>query len=476
MKTSTMMFQLLSVLLSSALFLTACGGGSSSPSSTATVSKGTIQQFGSIKVNGVAFKTVGAVLRLPDDTTTPVRTLQNELEIQNHLKLGMVVTVKGHVDDNGTTGTASEIEFRDTLKGRIDNKGVDSITVMGRNIMVDDSIKSILNSLAPGDDVQVSGIVDDNGGLRATHIEKKTGLAEFESKGYVSGYTGAADNDFVLLLSPDSTSGITVNIGAGVARPAGLIDGAFVEVRTLTTTGGVITATKIEIEDELKAGENEKAEVEGFISSAGSDSFTINGQTIQTTAATVFVGGAKVDLAVGMKVEAEGTISGGNLVAGKITFKDNLRINANVAAVDTLAKTLTILGKTVSYTSATIFKDSGNTIADPASLIGKNIEIRGVLNAAGTAIVASRVDLKNTAAASDAFIRGVVSAKTDTSVTIAGIEISLVGASFRDKNDAAIANLGGFLSAVTVNTTAVKARWNPFVAVTDAASEAEIEN
>lgn len=468
--------------LMASLTLTACGGGGGGggPAGTTTVSKGVIEKLGSVTVNGVEFKTVGASLRLPDDTPTP-RVLQTETEIQNQnlLKPGMVVTVKGRIDDNGTTGTATEIEFRDTLKGRVDNKGVDTLTIMGQTVLVDDSIKSVLNSINAGvDDVQVSGIIDDKGGLRATHIEKKTGLGagEFEAKGIVSGLTGASDNDFVLLLSPTATSGITVNIGAGVVRPAGLANGAFVEVKTDTTSGNVVTATKIEIEDELKAGENEHNEFEGFISSITGDNFVVNGVTVQTGASTIFVGGAKADLAIGMKVEAEGVMTGGALVARKVSFKDNLRINANAVAVDTAQKTITILGKTVTYNSGTEFKDGGNT-PDPATLVGKNIEIRGIFNSAGTGLIATRVDLKSSTAANDAFVRGVVTAKTaNTSLTIAGFVVNTTGATFKDKNDAAI-GADAFFTAAALNVTAVKARWNPFGGdVTAAVKEVELEN
>jgi hypothetical protein len=327
-----------------------------------------------------------------------------------------------------------------------------------------------------GDDVQVSGIIDDKGGLRATHVEKKTGLLEFEAKGIVSGFTGAADSDFVLLLSPTATSGITVNIGAGVTRPAALANGAFVEIKTTTTAGGAVTATKIEIEDELKAGENENNEFEGFISSISGDNFVLNGVTVQTTASTIFAGGAKADLAVGMKVEAEGLMSGSVLVAKKVSFKDNLRINANATAVDTAQKTITILGKTVTYSSSTDFKDGGTTL-DPATLVGKNIEIRGIFNTAGTGIIATRVDLKSNNPANDAFVRGVITAKTpNTSLTIAGIVVNTTGATFKDKNEAAI-GADAFFATATLNVTAVKARWNPFSGdVAAAVKEVELEN
>jgi uncharacterized protein DUF5666 len=448
---------LAAVGLMASLSLVACGGGGGGGGTTAattTVSKGVIQQFGSVKVNGVEFKTVGATLHLRDDATTPNRVLQTETEIRDLLKLGMVVTVKGRIDDNGTTGTATEIEFRDTLKGRIEAKVDDRLTIMGQTVIVDDSLRSSLGNFNVGDDVQVSGIIDDKGGLRATHLERKTGLGEFEAKGFVKDFTGPGDTVFTLLLSPTAATGITVNIGLNTQLPAaGIKNGDFVEVKA-DASAGTLTAKKIEIEDELKAGENENMEFEGFISSIiDGDNFVVNGQTVRTTSATVFRGGAKADLAVGMKVEAEGSFVGGVLIASKVSFKDNFRINATATAVDTGAKTVILLGKTIFFTGATEF----NGFTDPNALLNQNVEIRGILDATGK-ILASRIDLKG-APRDDAFIRGVVTAKTPTtSLTIAGIAINTTVAEFKDRNDALISGTV-FFDAISLNATAVKAKW-----------------
>jgi len=323
---------LAAVGLITSLSLAACGGsgsgsGDGTGAATTTVSKGVIDTFGSIKVNGVKFKTVGATLHLRDDAT-PDRVLQTETEIGNLLKLGMVVTVKGRVDDDGVNGTATEIEFRDTLKGRIETKIDDRLTIMGQTVFADDS----LGTFNVGEDVQVSGLIDDKGGLRATHIERKTGLGEFEAKGFVKDFTGTGDTAFTLLLSPTAATGITVNIGLStVLPPAGIKNGDFVEVKA-DASAGTLTAKRIEIEDELKAGENENMEFEGFISSISGDDFVVNGQTVRITGATIFRSGAKADLTIGMKVEAEGRFVNGVLIASKVSFKDNFRIDATATA------------------------------------------------------------------------------------------------------------------------------------------------
>src|SRR6266702_4134478 len=122
------------IVLAFAAMVASCGGsgGGSTAVGTPTVSKGAIEKFGSVVVNGVEFKVAGATLHLRDDGVDKV--LQNEAEIKNNLEEGMVVTVKGKLDNTGLAGTATEIEFRDALIGKIDDKGVDFVKVMGQTI------------------------------------------------------------------------------------------------------------------------------------------------------------------------------------------------------------------------------------------------------------------------------------------------------------------------------------------------------
>lgn len=448
------------------------------------VSKGVIEKFGNgVSVNGVEFKTIGATLHLRDDKTTPDRVLQSEAEISTLLKPGMVVTIKGGFDNTGTSGIAQEIEYRNSLEGKIDDKGVDFITVMGQKIIADDSVKAVFDTLVIGDKVGVSGLPDDRGQIRATHIAKNDNLAEFEAKGVISGLSG---NTFSLKLDKNAASGLAVTLGSGVVLPAGAVEGSFVEVRTLSI-GGIVTATKVELEDELKAAENEKIEFEGFVASGTADDFIVNGQRIQTTAATLFDGGIKADFGVNMKVEAEGASVGGILVATKVSFKDNVRIDAIVGAGAINAATssagdVTLLGKKVIVSGTTLLKGLANATLDLKTVAaGQEIQIRGFMASNGTDIIATRIDLKDTAPDSAKFrpfLRGPVSAISAGTLTIAGIVVDTTGASFRKINDPPATTISGatFFGALTLNSTVVKVTWSaPFSATSAAVREAELE-
>jgi hypothetical protein len=300
------------------LLVAGCGGTPRDPALEvdAVVTKGVIDKFGSIFVNGIEFKTAGALLHLRESNTDKV--LQTEAEVQELLKKGMVVTVKGVVNEDRTSGTAYEVEFRYCLLARIEEKGTDFLIVLGQKIMVDDSVKSHLADLQPGDIVEICGMPDEMGHIKATHLEKEDDVSEFEIKGYVRLIAGST-NSFTLLLMPDASSGITVKLAAGVALPG---EGAFVEVKTGTTAiSGTITASGLEVEELLLPAENQLVSFEGFPVSGTVDDFVLNGQRVRTNAKTVFLNGSRTDFALARKLEAKGTVIGGILSAEKITFK-----------------------------------------------------------------------------------------------------------------------------------------------------------
>jgi uncharacterized protein DUF5666 len=450
-----------------------------------SLGKGKIEKFANgVFVNGVQFKTLGATLHLRDDKTTPDRVLQSETEIESLLKPGMVISVKGGLDNTGTTGIAQEIEFRNTLEGTIDDKGVDFITVLGQKIVVDDSIKSTLSTLTPGDKVGVSGLPDDRGQITATSIEKNNLLTESEAKGFISALSG---NTFTLLLDRNAASGITITLGSGVALPAGAVNGSFVEVRTLVVVAGAATATRVELEDVLEAAENEQKLNEGFVTKLiAPDDFIVNGQQVHITATTAFVGGIRADLTVGMKVEAQGSVVGGIINAAKVEFQDNIRIDAIVSAVTAATAstqaTVTLLGKTVVVTSATDLKGIGGAALSLSTVAaGQELQIRGNFAANGADIIANRIDLKDTAPDPlrfRPFLRGPVTAKDAVAgtLTIGGITVT-TGASFVDNKVPTPTTLTktDFFNAVTVNTTAVKVTWDPGVATSVPVKEAELE-
>ena len=148
-------------------------GGGGGIGGTGVTSTGTIDGFGSIFVNGVEFETDESDVSLDGVTST-----------QDKLRLGMVVTVHGTVNEDGKTGTADQVVFDDDVQGPVSaiEPGQDGdsllLTVLGVDIIAErtgtvfDGVS--FDTLAVGDLVEVSGFVENGVQLRATRIEKKS--------------------------------------------------------------------------------------------------------------------------------------------------------------------------------------------------------------------------------------------------------------------------------------------------------------
>lgn len=460
----------------------ACGssGGSTGggpPTASATV-KGPVQSFdGGLVVNGVAFRTSGAAIRDDSGAST---TLSGEAEVRGRVAEGEVVTVRGGLDDGGTSGHAAEIEVHHTVEGEIEARGPGRIVVSGTAVSVDDS--TVLNDrngnplvsddLAVGERVEISGHADGRGGVRATSVRRSADDAgtERELRAWVVGVSGTRVD---LSFTRGGPVQVTVDVG-GISPAPAVTVGTFVEVKTLGAAdgNGVYTAVSIKLEDDLAPGAGERVEVEGIVTSVSATEFTIGAQRVVATASTQLRGGTSEDLVVGVGMEAEGTLRGdGVLEAQVLKFKPSARVEANAAAVDAGAGTFEVLGLAVHVTPSTELR----SFSSLDQLAGQFVQVRGYPTRDGAGLNATRIELLG-GTSDRAFLRGVVEAKTPTSsLRILGISVDTSAASFQDHTQAAMTG-AAFFDAITVGETIVKVRWRPYPASTaQAVDEAELQ-
>jgi len=458
--------QLVAAGLVSVLALTACGGSSSTGStSSPVVSQGVVTAKGSIFVNGIEYSTAGATITIDDNPG-----------IESDLKVGMTVKVRGISNDITKKGTAVKIEARDALEGRIE--GVDNvnntITVMGQTVRVEDNITRLNDddtikvfsaaAFAAGDIVEVNGFADDNGGLRATRVAKKVS-GEFETKGFV---TGLGATSFGLSLTAGGASSLTVNFTAG-QLPAGTANGTIVQVKSSAApVAGVITASLIHVEDKLGAA-GEKVEAEGLVTSGTLASFVVNGQPVVTDSSTVFEGGLSSDFAIGVKLEAQGPLNAsGAIVATKIMFRSNIKIEGDASAVS--ATGLTLLGNSVGINAFTRV-DNGPVVN------GSHVEVRATLDRNGN-LIASRIIVLG--ASAKAILQAPVSAFDAAAGTLTILGSTIVSDAATQwrvsstTTEAAVTK-AAFFAQVKTNISVVKVRWDNFTALTAPIKEAEIE-
>jgi hypothetical protein len=441
MKTS-----LFGTLLFGTLFaLASCGGGTSGTSGAGgtgvTVVFGTITALGSgsASVNGVEFSTNRATITLDGNPVT-----------QNELRRGMVVTVSG--SRSGNSGSATQIDVDDAVKGFVEAKtDANHWTVMGQTVLIDDQTK-FENSVQPGvgDFAEVHGLVVADGTISGGFIEKKDPpFPAFEVKGFVKNQNDTAKTFQIGTLTVNY-NGALIN---DMPNPAGNAwNGLLVEAKGSMCSGtrpvcGTLTADKVELNgpDVQEAAE---FEIEGFVTKINSPTdFVVGNQRVVTTTSTIFEGGVAGDIAVGVKLEVEGVLSGGVLTASKVEFGDGIKLEADVAVLSANSFTLSGLPSvTVTVNGLTQFSN----VANFAGLTnGDHVRIRGRASGSNT-VIATEVERRSpdTRVELQGPIQSITGTDPNQVVRILGVDVDTTAISFRDINDSAIARATFFAKAV----------------------------
>jgi hypothetical protein len=457
------------------LVLAACGSSDGSSGGGAATTRGAItaRSADSITVNGVTLST---------SPTTAIRIDDNPGGHED-LQVGMVVTAKGTFDDR--LGGASEVEFHHSVRGKVTAANGDLLRVGEIEVHRD---PSMVGTAVVGARVRVSGVPDDKGGLRATRIDDSPGADDsLEVKGYVSNLDSSAKT-FELRLTPDALDHYLVDWSGLASLPAGVGDGAYVEVHSSSPANvGTIVATLVHLEDGLR-GATGRVELEGIVTSApeaitGGVRFVVDGVTITTDGSTRYENGDPADLVKGVKVEVEGALdSEGVLHARKVSYRDVVRIQAAIESIsfDGVSGTMSVLGIAVDLPRFGDYEAGlGGAIA-----AGSVVQVRGYPTPAG-GVVALRVDSK--AGEERVFLQGVVTAKSaaasaEPTFEVMGYQVTTAGAAgdpnfFQDRSDQPMTG-AAFWSAVEVDRTVVKFRARRASDVTGgtfAAEEAELQ-
>jgi hypothetical protein len=381
-------------VLGSALALAGCGGGGGDGGTTASggttagtgsSATGAITGFGSIIVGGVRF----------DDSAASVQDDDGDSLNSGDLKLGMVVRIKGgkKTDDGSSIrAKADSIEVHSELQGPVDSKTANTIVVLGQTVKIsattffEDGLT--LAMLAVGAVVEVHGFVDPvNNNLTATRIESKPNANVFKLQGTVSALNTTAKT---FKLGTLTISYLTAVVPSSLT----LANGSVVRVRlAITPLTGTRTALKVQ-KFEIEKEDRNEAEVEGIITAFTSSSvFSVNGLPVDASTATFE--GSKTGVVLGARVEVEGSVVNGVLVAKKVELEGGedaakFELHGTLSLLDTTAKTFVLRGMKVNYDSATIFS-VGVTALTLAN--GLNIEVKGK-RSAGNVILATRISLE----------------------------------------------------------------------------------
>lgn len=377
----------LAATLASLGLLVACGGGVSEQgtgSDLPTYANGPISGFGSIIVGGVHY----------DDSAARVVNEDGQTLSSGDLRLGMVVRIDGkNLDRTALTAVADTVTTVSEIVGPVTARDdvAGTLTVLDQTVSIVPA-PAVDRAVAVGDVVEVYGLFDASRTRYAATAIQHRSPSTYKLHGLVSNLTA----------STFRIGGATI---AFSTAPAGLANGAEMNVRLEKSRDGSGRWV-------LKSGENAQAPVpkdgtevesEGVVTTYTSlSNFIVNGLKIDASSARIEPAGAV--LAVGTRVEAEGTMSGGLLVASKVEVKQSdddggggsgggtgteAEIESRITSLDTATKTFIVKAgaQKVDYAAA---RFKGGTEATLA--VDVKVHVKGTLSPDGTVVVADEIE------------------------------------------------------------------------------------
>ena len=371
------------------------GGSGGDETATATASEGPISGFGSVIMNGVRWNTDDAVFEI-----------NGQFGTQDDLSLGMVVRVEGRRSARGSA-KAERVIFESRIRGPIRNVeilGPDTkeLTVFGLHAFVSRADtrfdNATLDGLSAGQMVELSGFVNAEGVLEASHLRGRgtaiVGVSEVKVSGEVAGLSGGS---FVIGTSEVLFSGDTELDDFG---PLGLRDGLQVRVEGVLLANDAIDAE--EIESQRRRGEDDdfdEFEFQGIVSEFVSISdFRVADRAVDASGALLIPNDPDL-LREGVRVEVEGRYdANGVLIADKLKFRSNrVRIEAELASdldVDLATGQVFLLGIPIQVDGGTRIEDKRDDV-DPFGLGdlrgGDFVELRGLSRSDGS-VTATRLE------------------------------------------------------------------------------------
>lgn len=375
------------------------------PSATAPVAAPAATPAATPGVTGVAAGTTVVVGRVTDESNLTVKRARYDARQASvrvdyadsdlaQIKLGMVVEIESEKSPTDAIPTAVSISAYSYLKGRIDAYDaarrvliVNGVTV---NVPVDTVFEGFTGlfdtTLRAGDYLEVYGFADAAGGAIATRIERKTGGEDLRMTGAVS-FLNTSLKTFTLY-------GKTVSYGNAKVEvedfPKGLTNGAMVRVKGRQTGPALFAAEEINsVFDSSSSKDDLRIEQEGVINNyKGPDSFTVNGVPVNAVGAET-----KGLFRNGTRVEVEGVLRLGVLVASKVESKDiddspgKSKLEGVISNVNAGARSFRLNGAAVTWNAATEFDDVSSVQLEA----GMQVEVEGT--ATQTGLVASKIKL-----------------------------------------------------------------------------------
>lgn len=378
-------------LVAAALVLAAgCGGGVGS-GGTGSFASGPITGFGSVIVNNVRF----------DDSMAVVEDGDGARRSSSELRLGMTVEVDSGSITNAATGlaaTASRIRFDSELRGILTSVDVagNAFRLLGQRVTVDSTTvfadePGALATMSVGSMVEVFAVYDP---VAERYRAKRVAAAAAGATAQLRGPVAQLD---VLALTL-RVGGATYSYANAAGVPAGLMVGQFVRLRVAPTILSSGRWQVLSFGTALRAlADADEAKLKGLITAfTSATSFSVNGRPVDASSASFPDG--RSGLGLGVRVEAEGRLRNGTLLADKVSIESDeqesvqdFELHGAVESVNAAAKTFGLRGQTVSTARSDLRYENGNA----ANLVvGRRVEVKGRLSSDGLRIEATKISFE----------------------------------------------------------------------------------
>ena len=421
--------------------LPGCGGGGTQFASGGIVGTGDARVLssgiitatvpGAIVVNGQTVSLAGAAISVNGVAASAAE-----------LRVGMVVAVDGRVNQDGSA-TATSVAYRAEVLGVVDGVDVEAstFTLLGQRVRTDrlTVIEGGAFASLLGQRVEVSGLRSGPADVYATWIqvsaEPPPAIVPVEVVGTV------AELDTVQKRFAVGTQVVDYASLSGAALPPGFANGSKVRITgTVPVAGGTVSATAIAAVAPPLPGQNaQRVELEGFVTDFASlASFRVDGQAVDARSAR-FENGSAASLRDGSRVEVEGRLENGVVIASEVEFDHpaTVDLDGTVQSIDVPASSFVVGGETIAVVASTQFEDRIAT-PDPAFglaklAVGDRVTVKARAGTTGwIALRVERLALDAPApGAESAKVEGViVSFASIADFTVAGQRVNASGASF----------------------------------------------
>lgn len=288
---------------------------------------------GNAQVNGISFNTQSSNISKDGQPASATQ-----------LETGMVVLVTGKKNST-RSAVASQLQVVDTLQGPLNSSpSRNSFDIMGQIVLYDQNtvLKNISSSefsdLSSGDLLEVSGFIKESGIIVATYIEQKQDLSSYEIKGFISNLNSETKQFDIGGLRIDYNTATPINFVNDLIQ-----ENMFVQV--IGSAGNfdsdddhnfkvdVVKHQILEVNDNT-VNDIDNIEIEGFVAiDLNNNEFYLNNLKVQINASTQFERGTSLDIVKGTKIEVEGYLASGVIVAEEISFQEGIELRGNISVI-----------------------------------------------------------------------------------------------------------------------------------------------